>query len=258
MRSGRLVHFPSLEEHARVAAAIGGVASHLSAAVLLGVPVKWRPTEPWVTVPRHRRVRGRPRAHVVMNDVLPEETTGLTTSPLRTLTDCARRLPFDEALAVSDAMVRRGLVDRFDVDQAAKRARGPGSAAVRRVAEMTDGGAENPFESCLRAIALGIDGLEVRAQWPVDVGPFVAHPDVADPVLRIAMEADSWEYHTRRAAHDRDCERFSLLAASGWTVLRFSWEQVMYRPVWVADVIGRTAERARGTDNRQAVRQAAV
>ena len=41
--------------------------------------------------------------------------------------------------------------------------RGPGAAKVRRTAELANGDAANPFESCLRHVALGVEGLHVRA-----------------------------------------------------------------------------------------------
>lgn len=57
-------------------------------------------------------------------------------------------------------------------------------------------------------------------------------------------EADSFEFHGRRQALKRDCERYTALAVRGWIVLRFSWESVMFEPAYVADCF-RRAEQAR-------------
>lgn len=57
------------------------------------------------------------------------------------------------------------------------------------------------------------------------------------------LEADSFEFHGQRAALTRDCERYDELVARGWLVLRFTWEQVMLRPDWVARVIEATVRR---------------
>jgi very-short-patch-repair endonuclease len=74
----------------------------------------------------------------------------------------------------------------------------------------------------------------VIPQYRVDVGGLVLHPDIADPLRGIVVEAESWEYHGKRQADfERDCERYTLLAVSGWLVLRFTWKQVMHRPEWV-------------------------
>jgi len=44
----------------------------------------------------------------------------------------------------------------------------------------------------------------------------------------LVLEADSWEFHSGRDAYARDCRRYTLLVVHGWTVLRFTWRQVMY------------------------------
>jgi very-short-patch-repair endonuclease len=66
--------------------------------------------------------------------------------------------------------------------------------------------------------------------------------DLADPELKIAVEADSFEHHGSRAALVRDCERYDALSAAGWTVLRFTWEHVMSRPDWVTATVRATRE----------------
>jgi very-short-patch-repair endonuclease len=59
------------------------------------------------------------------------------------------------------------------------------------------------------------------------------------------LEADSWEFHAGKEAFKRDCWRYTALVVDGWTVLRFTWWQVMENPDWVraclAVVAGRTA-----------------
>ena len=111
--------------------------------------------------------------------------------------------------------------------------RGKGAAAARRVARHASGLAANPFESMLRAIAVEA-GLSVRPQVGISVGRGeVVHPDVVDSRRRIVLEADSWQFHTGRDAHARDCLRYTLLVVHGWTVLRFTWRQVMHDPDYV-------------------------
>ena len=66
----------------------------------------------------------------------------------------------------------------------------------------------------------------------------------------MVIEADSFEFHGERAALSRDCERYDGLVSRGWLVLRFTWEQVMLRPVWVARVIERTVRRRRAERGR--------
>jgi very-short-patch-repair endonuclease len=103
-----------------------------------------------------------------------------------------------------------------------------------RVAELADGRAANPFESVLRAVAIGVEGLRVEPQVWVDG---VGRPDLVDESLGLVIEADSFEFHGRRRALKRDCERYNALVVRGWLVLRFTWEHVMFEPDQVRDVL---------------------
>ena len=207
-----------------------GVASHLSACLLHGWEVATPPTCPWVTVPRQAEVRDRAGAYVFWADLRQED--GPMTSPLRTVLDCARRLAFAPALAVADSALRHGDVDPEQLRAAAQRVRGKGAASARRVAATASGTAANPFESVLRALALDAD-LDVEPQGRIDLGDVAVHPDLVDRGRRLVLEADSWEFHTSRDAHERDCERYTLLVLDDWTVQRFTWRQVMRRPDYV-------------------------
>ncbi len=65
------------------------------------------------------------------------------------------------------------------------------------------------------------------------------HPDLVDLGTRVILEADSWEFHTGREAHVRDCWRYNEFVAEGWVVLRFTWWHVMEQPDYVLDVLSR-------------------
>ena len=68
------------------------------------------------------------------------------TTPLRTVLDCARVLPADEALVLADSALRMGLVNERDLHQLAHSTRGPGSRRARRVLLAASGLAESPGE----------------------------------------------------------------------------------------------------------------
>ena len=55
--------------------------------------------------------------------------------------------------------------------------------------------------------------------------------------LMIILEADSYEWHGGRAALARDARRYNWFVVHGWLVLRFSWEDVMFDPDYVLEVI---------------------
>ncbi|HEX5861297.1 MAG TPA: DUF559 domain-containing protein [Nocardioides sp.] len=213
---------------------VGGVASHLSAAALHGWEVAYPATCPWITVRPNARVASKVGMHLFWCDLSDEP--GPVTSPARTAIDCARRLAFGPALAVADSALRHGSVTAAELRVAADRVRGKGAAQARSVARHASELAANPFESMLRAHALEV-GLEVTPQVPIAIGGLVVHPDVVDRGRRVVLEADSWEFHTGREAHARDCWRYTMLVVLGWRVLRFTWRQVMYEPDYVRNCL---------------------
>ncbi|WP_460967571.1 type IV toxin-antitoxin system AbiEi family antitoxin domain-containing protein [Pedococcus soli] len=234
LRRGRYV-LPSVSAHRRAAHARSAVLSHLSAALAHGWPVLRQPARPWVTVPRNRKVSRDERrgVSVTYRDLTARERRRGITGPIRTVLDCAVKLPFDQALAVADSALRSGDVDRVELVEAARELRGTGSSRARRVAAAADRRAANPFESALRAIALGVDGLDLTPQLVVaDVGLF-ATVDLGDRRARVALEAEGFEFHGTRHGLERDCRRYTELVMHGWRVLRYTWDDVVHRPEWV-------------------------
>lgn len=208
------------------AAAAGGLLSHLSAATYWGWKVKHVPRRPWVTVPpRGRRPTGD--LEVRWSDVPDADVTHHVTRPARTVIDCARALPFDEALAVADSALRSGEVERHELLLAAERSPRTGRARAVSVVEAADGRAANPFESVLRAIAMTVPGLEVTPQGGV---PGVGWVDLLDPGLGLVVEAESFEFHGTLPGLRRDVKRYTACTRQGLTVVRFLWEEVMFDP----------------------------
>lgn len=243
--SGRIVvpargryALPAADQAMAAAHARSAVLSHTSAAVYHGWAVKTVPSEPHITVRRDRRPPpggwGRVQVHYAelgKKDVVD----GIATAKLPTILQCLRTLPFDEALAVADSALRAG--DDAAVRRAGDLARGPGSRQVREVALLARAEAANPFESCLRAIALRVPGLSVEPQVLItSVEPW-CRPDLVDVELRIVLEADSFAWHGDRTALAMDARRYNELVADGWLVLRFAWEHVMGDPAYVRRVL---------------------
>jgi hypothetical protein len=61
--------------------------------------------------------------------------------------------------------------------------------------------------------------------------------DFAYPRLRLAIEVDGYGPHASRRAFQDDRDRQNRLVAQGWTVLRFTWADVVRRPGHVARLI---------------------
>jgi hypothetical protein len=230
---------PTAQEALRAAAALSGVVSHASAASYWGWKSKWRPPRPCVTVPRKRKVSAARRQGVCLHyaEVTDEERQAGVTSRQRTLVDCAKTLPFDEALAVADSALRNEDVTNRELMWWARRVRTNGRRQCLRVAEEGDGRAHNPFESVLRAISLDVPGLTLAPQQVLVERPRWIQPDLVDLELRIVVEAESVEFHTDADALARDCERYNVLGSLGWTVYRFTWRHVMREPAYVRAVL---------------------
>lgn len=236
---------PSTEDTRARAHELHAVLGLRSAAAAHGWELKEQPACPELIVPRGRNVAPDRRTGVVLHwtTLAPDQVSEGVTTPLRTIVDCARHLPFDEALAIADSSLRHGSSTREELD--AFDVRGAGAAAVRRVLRHADGRAANPFESVLRALCIEA-GLGVETQLAVDLGTGVVHTDLGSVELRLALEADSWTFHSTRQAHTRDCARYNLLTLRGWRVLRFTWEQVMHDQAyvrWVLAELVRSVER---------------
>ncbi len=235
------------DEALKAAHRLTGVVSHESAALRHGWAVLHAPTAPHVTLPRNRVVTERQRGGVVLHrsELDAGDVLDSTTRPDRTLVDCLRNRPFLDSLAVADSALRDGYPRRRLV-ALTRDLRGPGSARARGVAALADARAANPFESALRGIASEVAGLGVEPQVPLRHGSrFLGRPDLVDERLGIIVEADSFEWHGGREALARDARRYNLFVVHGWLVLRFSWEDVMFRPLEVRLVLeAAVAERA--------------
>jgi very-short-patch-repair endonuclease len=227
---------PTLPDPRLTAARLQGVVSHTSAARILGLDVLTRDRTPHVVVPRHRK--GRPTSAAVhWIDLADHEIIEAVTSPLRTVIDCARTLPFDEALAIADSALRNRLVRPAELSWAVESLRGRGRRRAQVVARAADGRAASGLESALRATMLQGRIRCFTPQLLIADDDFRARVDLGDPVHRVVLEADSFEHHGRRVDLVRDCHRYDELVVRGWLVLRFAWEHVMFEPEWVLKTV---------------------
>ena len=248
LRDGRGRYaLPVANEAQRAANLLRGVVSHTSAALHWGWEVKSVPRHPHITVGRSRTPPAKKRASVMLHwaALRPDEIVGRVTSPTRTLVDCMRSLPFDEAVAIADSALRHQVIGPRGLARLAESLVGPGAGAARRVAAVADGGAANPFESVLRTIALDVPGLRLVPQYRITHDDFSARPDLVDPRLRVVVEADSQTWHNaNRSQLRRDCRRYTALVSRGWLVARFAWEDVMFEPEYVRGELVLLADRA--------------
>jgi len=227
---------PGVEAAIRAANRLSGVLAEDSAAQYYGWPMKHPPPSPCLAVPRNRNVADHRRRglRVRFVNIATEDANTLATCPGRTVTDCSARMPFDEALSIADSALRARDVTRSELIRRAEAMPDRYRTRCLRVARTASEKAANPFESVLRAIAVEVVGLAALPQvWVDDIG----RPDLVDVKLRLVVEADSFEFHGRRRALTKDCERYNAFVIGGWLVIRFSWEHVMFEPDYVRQVL---------------------
>lgn len=184
-----------------------------------------------LSVPSSRRYRGAlthrtddlSQADITCVDGIP------CTTATRTCVDLGAVVGDEVVERAFECAVRRGLTTP---DYAARRARAlarrgrEGPAALLRVLagrqEAANGSdLETRFEQLCRAA--GVLGL--RRQ--VRIGPYVT--DFADPARRVVVELDGLETHSTSRALQADLTRQNFLVLQGWTVLRFTWDDVTGR-----------------------------
>jgi very-short-patch-repair endonuclease len=211
-------------------AAIGGP----SAAYLWGIDLHKEGIS--VVVPRDRGIRHDDRI-VAHHTVL--EKGDLTwvgeipvTTPERTAFDLSRRLPRAEALVVLDAMLHRHLLRRSTLQvMALERVGWPASPRLRDLLCLADARAESPMETRLRLLLLDGGLPQATAQYEVrdSVGRLLARVDLAWPDRGVIAEYDG-DHHRGKAQFRHDVARLNALRMAGWTVLRFTADDVLQRP----------------------------
>jgi hypothetical protein len=133
--------------------------------------------------------------------------------------------------AIDDAL-RRGLVDQGTLKVSLHgRPGGAGDGVARaRIAE-ANGVAESILETAGRlALADSRVPLPVPQYEVVEDGTLVARLDGAYPDRRLGLEFDGQGVHGALRAIFHDRWRQNRLLALGWTLLRFTWWDVVHDP----------------------------
>ena len=219
--------------------------SHRSAAMLWGL-VKASGDGVDVTVVR-RRCRSRAGLRVHRVDELSAADCGQqrgipVTAPARTLIDYASTAGAEEAERVIAEAFALKLVTEPEILAAAERA--PGRAGVAQVRAIlgqaggpkrTRSGGERAMLRLIRAARLPTP----RTNYPV--AGFSA--DFCWPEERLIVEVDGYDFHSHRAAFERDHRRDIVHRDAGYEVLRFTGRQLAEAPIYVATVIARALDR---------------
>lgn len=217
------------------------VASHRAAAALFGLDGFPPRTVEVVTRRWKRRANPSVRVHesTDLRDVHRTERFGIpVTSIERTLIDLGAVVPRTRVEQAFDDALQRGLTtpeqvrDRFL--QLARRGR-RGIGVLRPLLERrlgTSGPRPGEFERRVYRLLCDAGVPEPVLEHIVLTpgGSFLARVDLAYPALRIAIECDSDRWHSGRQRRQADLERQNRLVLAGWTILRFTWDDLIDQP----------------------------
>jgi very-short-patch-repair endonuclease len=106
-----------------------------------------------------------------------------------------------------------------------------GSATMRRLLLRTGDGAHSELERLAVSLLRGAGITGFTPNLTVRLGDgSSAEIDIAFPDRRIAIELDGYAFHSGAEAFRRDVRRGNRLLADGWTVRRFTWEDMLTAP----------------------------
>jgi very-short-patch-repair endonuclease len=235
-----------------------GVASHRSALMLLGLEgFSGEILEVTTTVTR-RTSTGAVRIHR-STDLDPFELTTVdsipSTTPTRTLIDVGSVLSQRGLEEAVDSALRQRLtsVDRLraGIERFGGRgSRGPGALArlldARGDVAPTDSALETRLSRLLRRHRLPQPERQVEIR---EGREFIGRVDFAYPELKVAIEVQSYRWHSSWAARLSDMERLNRLQALGWIIIQVTYEDLERRGDTVAQRI-RAALDARSRSNQ--------
>ena len=223
---------------ALLAAGEGAVLSHTSAARRLGLDVP-RDESVQITVVASRKTKVRGARVWRSRNLSSRDVTnrgGLRLTNLaRTMIDLAWVLDDGWLRACFDSAVRQNRAIVSWLWRALSN-HGPGRRGIGRLRTLlqeyrrTDEVPDSALESLALELA-GRTGHKPQLHYNVLNGAHhVAEVDLAWPKLRLGVECDGWKHHGTRAAFVRDRARDRALFNLGWSVLRYSWDDVVHNP----------------------------
>ena len=170
--------------------------SHTSALRLLGLPAR-RALLPDTVRLTHPALWRRGKGFTVNQAPLPPADVTLRgplrlTTPARTLVDCAREWPLEDAVVAMDAALLRGTVAPTGLATAVVAARSwPGAPRAARAAGLADGRAESPLETRgrLRLLGAGLPPTDLQVEIRVG-GRLIGVVDAWFDDAAVAVEFD--------------------------------------------------------------------
>ncbi len=240
---------PALTDRAAWLAVPDAVLAGPSAARLHAIPVD--DPRPWLALPvsAHPRL---PTVRILRGPVsrfdLALVDGMLVTGRARTVFDCLRILPEPRALGLLDHALQQRWITLDDLTGRVRAAAGRhGVRRLVRLAASAGSGARSAAERL--AIDLlrraGIGGWVANVPIHDPAGSLIGVGDLVFGVERVVVELDGRAFHTTADRFERDRQRQNRLTSAGWTVLRFTWQDLTRRPGYVVATVRRVLAEGR-------------
>ena len=206
--------------------------SHRAAAALWGFPGFMRgPIE--LSTSRWKKALPPVVVHRVGPEISDHTTTVgpiRVTNAGRSLVDVAGLVSPDGLECAMEDAIRRGLTSVAHLRWVCQGRHGKGSKgirAMRKLLEHSGPTTESQFEiKLLQALRRTSLPLPERQYEVVDDGQVVARPDFAYPWAKVAIEAESYRFHSGRGAWESDVTRRNILTSLGWLVIHVTYRQM--------------------------------
>lgn len=214
----------------------GSAVSHRSAALLH--ELLRGPEVVEACTPRKRNARTMPSAWIVHTSIVFPRADLTTiggipcTTVERTLVDLGAVQPKRRVAYALDSALRMDKTDLGLLTYIHARRRGRGRRGAGVLAEVLDdlsvtGVTESPYERDFLLLLTELDLPMPRLQYEIrNHGRLIARADFAWPGCRLIVEVDGHTFHSSREQREQDANRQNHLAQLGFTVLRFTSDQI--------------------------------
>lgn len=210
----------------------GSVLAGVSAAAVLG-------SGPWDTVPLGNRpwvisgTRRQVPALFIAHPGVRVKNHGLVrvTGAQDAVVDLLRFLPPTDARTVAYRALQTRAVSLAHLLDARERLRRHcGVGQLGSIIEDISSGARSQGETVIVSLLHDAGFTGWSANFAVRLGGRLVVIDVAFPELRLAIEVDGRAWHSDAGRFQSDRRRQNALVRAGWTVLRFTWDDLTMRP----------------------------
>ena len=186
------------------------------------------------------RLISTPGITLTLRQVPPDHVWRMRGLVLASAAYCAAELAAMDDGRTAMQMLIAGVTSPAAVEVAARALKGTPGSTVR--GEVVKGLATNPWspaERLLHRLLRDAGITDWVANPAIRVDGRRLHPDVLLGE-ELVIEVDGYAFHGGRVAFQKDRERQNLLAQAGYTVLRFTWEDLTVAPEKVITRIRRT------------------